>query len=652
MAIRLTKTSKVIFAISIVLLSSALGYLIWRVNQEENLDPDDSEAGATVPAGCSASATEALTSNCLIWFAEPGQTSACIANRSACCGNLVDVDNGCERCLCCNGTWVTGNTGCSTLCTNNGGYGSCEEVPVEKCFCESWSDACGTNCTFPDGVQAEVDAKAANSCKPYIAMCNVSTGDYVIEEYTPSHVCYNKVSQCNNPFAENPCVTNVCDAGAWVTRPTGNMSFTSDISYSATATDSNGIDLDSISVKLCTGTVTTCTTGQTLSPTKTGSSSPITISGVLSSAAQRLAAGTYTMTITWKDSLGVTGTNCTLTTTFTVLPQETNPNWDITKGVVGLCIDEGTENPKSELTYTITVRNTGDGAGTISKIEDVLDAKVLASFVQSGITAPGVFTDGKIIWSYPSPNELSIAAGATKTFTYKLVIDKDHFGTYANEVTLTPVGSTAIKATANILADCDVAQSDWTITKAVTEACIDEGTANPKSELSYTITVKNTGTGSGTIAKIEDVLDTKVLASFVQTGITSPGAFADGKITWNYATTPLSFTAGEQKIFTYKLIVDKDHFGTYANTVTLTPTVGTTKQATANIGADCTITEEEKPVVPETGIFDNTLGRISAGFVLVIFGVLVYNIPNGVLRINGEKKYKYRVRFEKKVANK
>jgi len=49
MAIRLTKKNSVIFAVVIVILCGSLGYLVWRVNQTNQLSPEDSDAGATVP---------------------------------------------------------------------------------------------------------------------------------------------------------------------------------------------------------------------------------------------------------------------------------------------------------------------------------------------------------------------------------------------------------------------------------------------------------------------------------------------------------------------------------------------------------------------------------------------------------------------------
>ncbi|MDY0097362.1 MAG: hypothetical protein RBS01_03375, partial [Candidatus Dojkabacteria bacterium] len=241
MALRLTKTSKIVFAISIVVLSIALGYLVWRVNQEDRLDPSDSDAGGT-GTGCSTAVTNACRDTCPEGFngfldcKEDGVVCGNVA-----CGTAA-------RCLCCTGQWATADDGdCDKAC-GTWGYGAdCDDEDgdneVVKCFCESWSDGCGTNCTFPDGTQAEVDSKARASCKPYIAMCNVNDGSISIDEYTSSHVCYNKVAQCKNPYADNPCVeTSSCDSGSWVTRPTGNIDFNTDILFSATALDSDGIN--------------------------------------------------------------------------------------------------------------------------------------------------------------------------------------------------------------------------------------------------------------------------------------------------------------------------------------------------------------------------------------------------------------------------
>ena len=191
------------------------------------------------------------------------------------------------------------------------------------------------------------------------------------------------------------------------------------------------------------------------------------------------------------------------------------------------------------------------------------------------------------------------------------------------------------------------------ISKTTDKKCIDEKTENPKAELLYTITVSNTGTGVGQISKIEDTLDTKIVtAGIVPTDITEGGNYLEGKITWLFSS-PLTISPGETKVYSYKMMIDKSHFGIYTNTVVLTPVSGDPIQATATINADCIITV---PTVPQTGVFDSTVGRIAGGFGLIVLGGFVYSMPSRVFLLNGQsderRKNKYRVKFESKIFKK
>ena len=576
MKLRLTKTTKIVLGVSICVLSLALGFLIWRVNQQESISPEEGEAGIIV-SGCSPDATEQFTSNCRVWFAEPGDESQCVVgNTSGCCG--FNVADGCARCACCDGTDVIGNLSVGSCddywCANHGGTAPCEEEE-EGCRCAGWDNGCGEDCNFPNRseIEAEMRVKAERNCKSYIAMCVQGSGDIVIQEYTPSHICYGKVNECNNPYVPNPCTEpepdpcgngtidpgedcdppgstcpngtvcsssctcgvvveeNECDGvgKGWMDwkQPSGEYNFDDDITFEAIAGDSDGVDKGSITATLCEtnlSEVRNCYIIDNMVCNGTDGSQTISCSGTLSSSTNRLSPNDYELSFSWSDVLGATSSACSLTSTFSVLAEETNPNWDISKRVVEQCIDDNTENPIARLTYTITVENTGDASGNILKVVDDLDDKVLA-------------------------------------------------------VGLVP----------------------------------------------------------------EDISP-------------SEGAYSTGEITWDYSSSPEPVAASGSKTFTYTIDVDKDNFGVYSNIVTLSPEGSADIQASANIDADCTVVEPEEPEpepegpVPETGIFDSTIGRVIGGIVLVLFGVGIYRIPNKALMGKEKKpKFKYRDRFEKRV---
>lgn len=545
MALRLTKTTKVVFALTIVLLSGALGYLIWRVNQKETVAPQESQAGGGAGA-CCVPVSEGGP-GCVAGFT--CQPISCNADEggipaSDCTGEDSDPDYCCGagyrcRILPYDGVTVTCVNPTTHTCHVVSGYtcvadepdeppveGDCQDTICEwpqvvmsgtndpesepVCRCESCT---GVDPADPWSCSGNPPSCTPGGCPSGYTDCGDSTNHESGGGCAKSSVsCVAHHPDCNNPtyvfrYCKPATETNVCDSGAWVTRPTGTYTVGTDIPYSLTAQDSNGIDKASITSKLCTGSVALCTSGQSITPTVTGTTSPITISGTLTN----LAVGTYTITFSWADSLGAVGSDCTLTTTFTLVEEE-SPGLNIVKSAVESCIDEGTDNPKSELIYTITVTNTGSGIGNVSQIEDVLDSKILS-------------------------------------------------------------------------------------------------------------------------------------ASIVPTDITSPGQYSNGKILWSFSPA-LSIPAGSSQVYSYKLLIEKANFGDYNNTVTLTPVTGDTIQATAEITADCLIE------IPATGLFDTTLGRIATGILLLILGVLVYNVPNSMFVVDREKKREmYMAGFEKKVAN-
>lgn len=444
----LLKTKKntilILLIVFCILFAGAGGYLLWRVNQEDSLGPGDSDAGGGGGEGCSAAATAACYAQCgstngFITCEENGKPCGTVA-----CGTA-------KRCHCCDGRWVTVNSGsCSDACSGNGGqYGDCDgDTPVVKCSCASWSDGCGTNCTFPSGTQSSVNSAAKKDCAPKVAMCNVSSGQISIQDYGPGHPCYGKLSQCKNPYADNPCTEtkNVCDSGSWNKKPSGQYNYCDPIEYDALAKDSDGIDANTISVKL---------NGQGRSSyKKSESATQTTISETLSTSSKCLEPGTYTLDLSWKDKKGNASSACTLTTTFTI----GEPGWSVQKNVVESCIDEKTSSPKARLSYVIAVKNLSQSSRKITKIVDNLDPKVRKDQMGS-ISKGGTFSNGVITWNL-SGTDAEFLGGQQKTYTYSYLLGKLDFGRYINTVTVYPESGSSLSDSAEIVADCIITNDE------------------------------------------------------------------------------------------------------------------------------------------------------------------------------------------------
>jgi len=607
MALRLTKTSKVIFAISIVVLSGALGYLVWRVNQEDRLDPTEGEASC--PSGC-------------YWHSP---TEQCVG-PGGCIWEGSDVDPNTGACL---------GPDCTLVCDPC----ESEEEPAQCLF---YPD--GVTSTQPYNGETEFDSgyykcDLAGYCIP----CEPVSDGGVIKDYL--------ACQALADAANGSLVTN-CPVGAykWVCDDLADGS-------GYILVEEPCVDEGDEEPALNCGT----------EPTYTFNKAPTTGIGPFTKGGEVILYYTSLLDSTYRPELTFSHNGATHVIKMPALDAnkrarvETNIQVAAGDTITFVksdddrdqgdpeCAPDESVNPKYISWGWIAPSGGECGSGlagppTGGISDDPMDKIAVLtssynSWVQGFGDEPVVSTKGSQCWAdwreWPG--------------------DYD-FNDYFLQIAYVP--QAVIEETEPI----------WGITKNVVESCLDEGTENPVAQLTYTITVRNTGDGDGTIEKVTDDLDNKVLAAFVQSGITSPGDYTNGTILWDYTGTPLNIAAGTTKTYTYTLLIDKDSFGVYNNTVTLTPTGDSPVTATVSIDADCDVLvpeeptpedpeEPEEPVVtpeetiPETGIFDSTVGRVSVGLILVILGGIVYSMPNGVFRIQ-RNTYKYRERFERKVANK
>ena len=452
MELKLTKKNSVIFAIVIIILCGSLGYLVWRVNQEETTAPTAGEAAGKYcsrGADCTADGSfdgcywplvaycdvsiHRCTCKTAEWQRDNDPLYACLDTRPTCTPKQPDGDyvacctyDKCDDPDCESGDPGVEKRVCSARCSgcNNPYFYEVRYKKILSCGDGIVGNTPGEECDPPNSICTK-DGKngtCSSACKCEV---NPFCGDGIVGN-TPGEECDPPNSICTKDGKNGTCssackceVNPFCGDGI-----VGNTPGEECDPPNSSCTN-EGKDGTCSSACKCV-------------------SNPYCGDGVLNSG-EECEKGDPSSSIKCKwDSCNQNTCTC--------LP----PGLGISKSAVEKCIDENTENPKSELLYTITVSNTGTGVGQISKIEDTLDTKVVAAgIVPSNITEGGNYLNGKITWLFDSP--LSIPAGETKVYSYKMIVDRENFGTYTNSVILTPVGEDVIQANANITADCIVA---------------------------------------------------------------------------------------------------------------------------------------------------------------------------------------------------
>lgn len=462
MAIRLKLTKKlkiIIIVIFVLILGGSGGYLLWRTNQPDTVAPTDSEAGGGMGACCNAAGCVAgwkcdrtqkcgTSENPTIY----GAGVTCPANSNTKCRNdfTCNASGKCDPTsslgVCVKdddptgpgeGTCPNKNTcewpntlmsssGCACELCKGKSVNGCSGNPPTSCTppgCPSGYEECGTSVSNESGTNSNCVKQDGTKCTVYHPDCN-----------NPSNIfryCKPKVT------------TNTCDSGEWLTKPTGSYQYCDPITYTAKAKDKDGIDKTSVVAKLnnANRTATTFTNETTTT---------VDISESLSTATNCLSAGTYTLDLKWKDKKGAESTNCALTTTFSILAEEQNPDWTIAKTGAEQCIESG----DAQIIYTIKVKNIGTGTGSIDKIVDTLDSKVLASYITGTISSGGLFGSGSITWELEGADE-TFAADQEKSYTYTLVIPKTAFGTYTNTATAYPTTGENFSDSVEVKVDCE-----------------------------------------------------------------------------------------------------------------------------------------------------------------------------------------------------
>ncbi|QIL78792.1 DUF11 domain-containing protein [Diaphorobacter sp. HDW4A] len=227
----------------------------------------------------------------------------------------------------------------------------------------------------------------------------------------------------------------------------------------------------------------------------------------------------------------------------------------------------------TEVTYTIMATNAGPDAVTGATVSDLLPAGIAqASWSCVASTGSTCTANGTGALN----DKVNLASGATATYTLVMTVPVTFSGTLANTATVqVPAGVIDPDIANNTATDADAqASANLSITKT-------DGAASykPGTDVSYTITVANSGPDAATGATVSDLLPagiTKASWTCVSNGgvcaVSGNGALSD----------TVNLPAGATAIYTMVMSVPTTFSGTLLNTATVHSPAGVVDPDPAN----------------------------------------------------------------------
>jgi hypothetical protein len=614
MALVITKKTRTILLIILaVLVVGGGGFLIWRVTREETVAPKESEAGGGAGACC----IEGI--GCVAGY-RCDMNQKCTSCEKAYVGGMSGKScgtNAAGQTVFCRSYFHCENPNTNTCCPDsNANLGTCipESGPPSEGECKD------VKCEWPTVVMSHLNC-ACKRCDEVSGVCSgdpekcsppscpsgyVSCGVSGDHENTPeckkntSKYCWGNHQDCNNPFVvyryckpEAQESENTCEGGHWVNKPSGQYEYGTKLNpITVRNTDPDG--LGEVTITLNGSNIIQC---GTVVGTTCYSTDGNDIELLIDPGIQYITPDTYNLTISWKDGKGVGGSNCTLSTSFTILEEQREPSCG--DGI----LDQGEECEQGD----------PDGYSCLWS-ECNQDT---CTCIEEPTCGDGILDQGEEC-ELGDPNGYSCLWDVCNQNTC-----------LCPEVQENP---------------------DWTITKEGIGECIVENEIT-YAKGTYTITVTNVGEGEGSIDKIVDELDEKVLEEYLNE-ISNGGAYTSRIITWDLEGEEETFSPEESMQFTYYIKIPQEDYGIYRNTVTAYPIQGDNFIADKSLDLTCDIVEKEE--IPQTGIFDNVVNRIILGVIFILLGSNWGSVTNTILKLNySRKEYlsdQRMKRFERKVV--
>ncbi|MGG5258682.1 CARDB domain-containing protein [Phycicoccus avicenniae] len=253
--------------------------------------------------------------------------------------------------------------------------------------------------------------------------------------------------------------------------------------------------------------------------------------------------------------------------------------------------------PGQQVTFTLTVRNTGPSEAAAVTLSDQVAAALTGVTARTTAGTCTVGTDNLIGCSVGA-----VAPGGTVTVTVVGTLDPAFTGTLSNTATVASPTPDPDTNNNSATASGDAAPSaDVSITK--TMAPVTPVAGEP---VTFTLTVRNAGPSTATGVRVTDELD-PALSGAVATSTTGSCAVDGATLACDLGTLPP--TPGTPVVITVTADLDPDFTGTLENTGSVTATtpdpVPANNSATATAGssatADLTLTKAMSPTAPIPG---------------------------------------------------